>query len=335
MILIRRRRWMWAGAGAALGALVPLARTQAQTSLPTPQVENLRVLVGFPPGGPTDANARLVGERLRGTYARHVIVENRAGAGGRLAVDELRRSPADGATMLLAPSSSIVLHPHVLRPLSDRPVEVAPVSMSTRFEQGLAVGPAVPAAVRDLRGFLDWARANPAQASYGSAGIGTATHFMGALLARDSGVELRHVPFRGTAPGLQDLLGGHVPAFSSPVGDFLPHLREGRLRLLATSGPTRSRFAPEVSTFTEQGYAGIVIIGWFGFFMPSATPAATVQAAAQAVRQALGQAELADAMAQMGLVVAPTTPAELAATVRDEHAAWGRIVARVGFTPES
>jgi tripartite-type tricarboxylate transporter receptor subunit TctC len=158
---------------------------------------------------------------------------------------------------------------------------------------------------------------------------------MGALLAHHSGVELRHVPFRGTAPGLQDLLGGHVPAFSSPVGDFLPHLREGRLRLLATSGPTRSRFAPEVPTFAEQGFPDIVIIGWFGFFMPSATPAATVQAAAQAVRQALGQAELADAMARMGLAVAPTTPAELAATVRDEHAAWGRVVARVGFTPES
>jgi tripartite-type tricarboxylate transporter receptor subunit TctC len=330
---IRRRQLINAAGAAALVALAPLAR--AQTPPQTPRVEHLRVLVGFPPGGPTDANARLVAERLRGSHARTVVVENRAGAAGRLAVDELRRSPADGSTLLLAPSSSIVLHPHVLRPLSDRPVEVAPVSLATRFEQGLAVGPAVPVAVRDLRSYLDWARAHPAQASYGSAGNGTATHFMGALLAHDSGVELRHVPFRGTAPGLQDLLGGHVPAFSSPVGDFLPHLREGRLRLLATSGPVRSRFAPEVPTFAEQGFAGIVILGWFGFFMPAGTAAAVTDAAAQAIRQALGQAGVVEALAQQGLTVAPSTPAELAATVRDEHAAWGRIVARVGFTPES
>jgi len=324
---LQRRHLMMAAGAAALGGLAPLARAQT--------VENLRVLAGFPPGGVTDGIARQVANRLRGTYARTVIVENRAGAGGRVAVEELRRSAADGATMLITPGTVFTLHPHVHRALTYGPGDFAPVSMVVRFELGFGVGPAVPASVRDLRGFLDWVRAHPAQASFGSPGAGLASHFAGALLALESGVDLRHVPFRGAAPAIQDLLGGHLPAFSSTVGDFLPHLREGRVRLLATSGPTRSRFAPEVPTYVEQGFAGISITEWFGAFMPLGTPAPTINAAAQAVRQALGHSEVVDALALLGMTVAPSTPAELADTVRRENAAWGPIVTRVGFTPES
>jgi tripartite-type tricarboxylate transporter receptor subunit TctC len=328
---IRRRQLMWAaGTTAALGVLAPLARAQ------TPTVENLRVLVGFPPGGSTDVIARLVTYRIRGPYARTTVVENQSGAGGRVAVEALLRSAADGSTMLIAPGTNVALQPHVLRPLAGRPVEVAPVSMLARLELVLGVGPAAPAAVRDLRGFLDWARAHPAQASYGSPGVGNAAHFIGALLARDSGVDLRHVPFRGSAPGIADLLAGHIPAFVSPLADFLPHVREGRLRLLATAAPMRSRFAPDVPTFVEHGFPGIVdITGWFGAFMPNGTPAATIEAAAQAIRVALGHAEVVDGLARLGMTVAPSTPAELAAIVRDGHAAWGRVVRLVGFTPES
>jgi tripartite-type tricarboxylate transporter receptor subunit TctC len=207
--------------------------------------------------------------------------------------------------------------------------------MLVRFEQGFGVGPAVPAAVRDLRGFLEWARANPVQAKYGTAGTGTILHFVGALLAHHSGVELRHVPFRGGAPAITDLLGGHIPAVVSPLADFLPHLREGRLRLLATSGPTRSRFAPDVPTFVEQGFPDIAVTGWSGAFMPNGTPAAIIDAAARAIRLALGQAEVVDGLARIGMTTAPSTPAELAAIVREEFAAWGRIVRLVGFMPES
>jgi tripartite-type tricarboxylate transporter receptor subunit TctC len=324
---IPRRHLLYAAGAAALGGFAPLAAAQT--------VETLRVLAGFPPGGTTDAVSRHVGNRLRGTYARNVVVENRAGAGGRIAVQELLRSAADGATMLTTPSSVITLHPHVYRAAPFGPGDLTAVAMAVRFEHGFGVGPAVPATVRDLRGFIDWVRANPAQANYGSPSAGSAPHFIGALLALETGLDLRHVPFRGSAPGIQDLIGGQVPAFSSPVGDFLPHLREGRLRLLATSGPTRSRFAPDVPTFTEQGFAAISITEWFGFFMPNGTPAATINAAAQAVRQALGHSEVVDGLAQMGLAAAPSSPAELAEAVRREHAAWGPIVTRVGFRLDS
>jgi len=316
---IQRRHLMWATGAAALAALAPLA-ARAQT------VENLRILAGFPPGGTTDAVSRQVGNRLRGSFARNVVVENRAGAGGRIAVEELRRSAADGTTMLTTPSSVITLHPHIYRALPYGPGDLTPVAMAVRFEHAFGVGPAVPAAVRDLRGFLDWARANPALANFGSPSAGSAPHFIGALLARESGVDLRHVPFRGSAPGIQDLLGGQIQAFSSPLGDFLAHLREGRLRLLATSGPTRSRFAPDVPTYVEQGFAGISITEWFGFFMPNGTPVATINAAAQAVRQALGHGEVVDGLAQMGLAAAPSTPAELAAIVRNDFERWGRVI---------
>ena len=325
---IRRRQLMRAAGAAALGGYAPLAAAQTV-------VDNLRVVAGFPPGGTTDLVARQVGNRLRGTFARNVVVENRAGAGGRIAVEELRRSAADGTTMLVTPASVVTLHPHVHRALPYGPGDLTPVAMAVRFELALGVGPAVPAAVRDLRGFLDWARANPALANFGSPSAGSAPHLIGALLARESGIDLRHVPFRGSAPGIQDLIGGQIQAFSSPLGDFLAHLREGRLRLLATSGPTRSRFAPDVPTYVEQGFASIAITEWFGFFVPNGTPVATVNAANQAVRQALGHTEVVDGLAQMGLAVAPSSPAELADAVRREHAAWSGIVARVGFTPES
>jgi tripartite-type tricarboxylate transporter receptor subunit TctC len=327
---IQRRHLMWAASAAgaaAFGGFTPLAAAQT--------VENLRVLVSFPPGGTADAVARLVAERLRGTYARTIIVENRAGAAGRLAVEELRRSTADGTTMLATPTAVITLNPHVHRALPFGPTDLTPVAMAARFEHGFGVGPAVPAAVRDLRGFLDWARVHPAQASYGTPGVGSSPHLIGALLARDSGVALRHVPFRGGAPAIQDLLGGHIPAAAVAVGEFLAYLREGRLRLLATSGPTRSPFAPDIPTFTEQGFPNVVFTLWMGFFIPNGTPAATIEAAAHAIRLALGHAEVVDGLARMAKTAAPTTPTETAAIVRDEHATWGRVVARVGFTPES
>jgi len=325
---IQRRQLMLAAGTAALGGYVPLAAAQTV-------VDNLRILAGFPPGGTVDLVVRLVGDRLRGTFARNVVVENRAGAGGRIAAEELRRSAADGTTMLGTPSSVITLQPHVVRGLPYGPGDFAPVSMAARLEIGLAVGPAVPAAVRDLRGFLDWARANPALANYGSPGNGTAPHLIGALLARESGVDLRHVPFRGAAAAIPALLGGQISAYSSPLTDLVAHVGEGRLRILATSGPTRSRFAPDVPTYVEQGLPSIVFTDWSGFFMPKGTPVATVNAAAQAVRQALSHGEVVDRLAQMALVAAPSSPAELADAVRLAHAAWGPIVARVGFTPES
>ncbi len=298
-------------------------------------LDTVRILTGFPPGGTVDAVARRVAERLRGGYAKTVLVENKPGAGGRLAVDELRRSNPDGTTLLITPAAMVTLYPLLYPKLSYGIDDVAAVSGAATVVFGLAVGPAVPESVRTLKDFLDWARANPAKAAFGSPGAGSPPHYMGALLEKETGVTLTHVPYRGTVPGVQDTLGGQIASFSGPIGDYLPHVKSGRLRVLATSGPKRTRFLPEVPTFTELGLKALEQVEWYGFFLPGKATPDVVARAATAVRAAMGGTEMAEALAAYGLEVAATPAAELARAVREENAAWAPVVKRVGFTPES
>jgi len=296
--------------------------------------ETARVLCGFPPGGTTDAVSRRVADKLRGVLAATVLVENKPGAGGRLAVEELKRSTPDGSSMLLTPASMITLYPHIYTKLTYGIDDVTPVCTAGVIEFGFGVGPTVPETVRNLKDFLAWAKANPTQANFASPGAGSPPHFLGALLAKESGVELRHVPYRGSAPGLQDLMGGQVAAMSSPVGDYLQYLKGGKLRLLATSGARRSRFTPEVATYIEQGFKPLEMREWYGFFLPGKASADLVQRVAAAIRAAVAMPDVVEGFAALGVEATANTPAELAAAVKSENAAWGPIVKRVGFTPE-
>ena len=298
-------------------------------------LENARVICGFPAGGTTDAVSRRVADKLRGSYAKATLVENKPGAGGRLGVEELKRSAPDGSTLLLTPAAMITLYPHIYRSLSYGIDDVTPVCTGGTVAFGLGVGPAVPASVKNVADFLQWAKANPAQASYGSPGAGSPPHFVAALLGKVSGIDLNHVPYRGSAPGIQDLLGGQVPAFSSPIGDYLPHLKSGKLRLLATSGATRSRFTPDVATYAEQGLRDLTMSEWYGFFLPAKASPEVVTALANAIRAAVNAPDTMEAFAQFGIEAGANTPAELLKAVRDEHAGWAPIVKRVGFTPEA
>lgn len=309
--------------------LAPWAASRAQG------LDAARILTGFPPGGTVDVVARRVAERLRGQHAKTVLVENKPGAGGRLAVDELRRAAPDGGTLLITPAAMITLYPHLYPRLSYGLDDVTPVCGATSVVFGLGVGPAVPEAVRTLKDFLAWCRAHPPQASYGSPGAGSPPHYLGALLEKESGVALGHVPYRGTVPGIQDLLGGQIASFSGPIGDYLPHVKGGRLRVLATSGPARSRFLPEVPTFTELGFKALEQVEWYGFFLPGKAAPELVQRTAALIRGAMAAPEMAEALASFGLEVAPTAPADLARAIADEHRAWAPIVKRVGFTPDS
>jgi len=301
----------------------------------TQGVETARILTGFPAGGTVDVVARRVADKLRGPYAKVTLVENKPGAGGRLAVDELRRSPNDGSQLLLTPAAMITLYPHLYSRLPYGLDDVTPVCGATSVVFGLGVGPAVPESVKTLKDFLAWAKAHPDKASYGSPGAGTPPHFVGALLAKESGIDFSHVPYRGTVPGIQDLIGGQLTSFSGPIGDYLPHLKTGRLRVLATSGPKRSRFLPEVPTYTELGMKALEQVEWYGFFLPGKASPEVVQKAANAIRAAMSSPEMAEGLAPYGLEVAASTPAELARAVKDENAAWAPIVKRVGFTPEA
>jgi tripartite-type tricarboxylate transporter receptor subunit TctC len=313
--------------GAATAAWPHLALAQA--------LETARVICGFPAGGTTDAVSRRVADKLRGGYAKNTLVENKPGAGGRFGVEELKRSAPDGSSLLLTPASMITLYPHIYRSLPYGIDDVTPVCTAGTVAFGLGVGPAVPTTVKNVADYLAWAKANPAQASYGTPGAGSPPHFVAALLAKVSGIDLNHVPYRGSAPGIQDLLGGQVPAFSSPIGDYLPHLKSGKLRLLATSGAARSRFTPDVATYGEQGLRELTMSEWYGFFLPGKAAPDVVARAAQAIAAAVNTPETIEAFAQFGIEAGANTPAELAKAVREENASWAPIVKRVGFTPEA
>lgn len=298
-------------------------------------LETARILTGFPAGGTVDVVARRVADKLRGSYAKVTLVENKPGAGGRLAVDELRRAANDGSQLLVTPAAMITLYPHLYAKLPYGLDDVTPVCSATSVVFGLGVGPAVPESVRTLKDFLAWAKAHPTQASYGSPGAGSPPHFVGALLTKETGVDIAHVPYRGTVPGIQDLIGGQLASFSGPIGDYLPHIKTGRVRVLATSGPKRSRFLPDVPTYTELGMKALEQVEWYGFFLPGKASPEVVQKAAAAIRAAMSAPEMAEGLAPYGLEVAVNSPAELAKAVRDENAAWAPIVKRVGFTPEA
>jgi len=323
-----RRHFVLQSTGAAaLAALGLPLRAQAP--------DTARMLCGFPPGGTSDAISRRIAEKLRGSYAPNVVVENRPGAGGQIAVTALRDSPADGSVMLLTPSSMLSLYPYVYKSLPYKPLEdTQPVSLACWFNHAFGVGPAVPESVKTLRDFLAWAKANPEKANYGSPGAGSMPHLIGAVLAKQSGVDLKHVPYRGSAPGIQDLLGGQIAAMSSPVGDYMPHLRGGRLRLLAVAGQARSPFVPDAPTYREQGFQ-ITAREWYGVFLPGKASADTVRRLAAAMQPALAQQDLVAGAAQLGMEVASSTPQQLASLLRADTEEWRSTIQQIGFTPES
>lgn len=318
------------GSAAALGALAPLsALAQA--------LDQVKILYGFPPGSAGDSVARRVAEKLAGTaYTRNPgVVENKPGAGGRIAVETLKAAPADGSVLALAPVSALAVYPYIYPKLSYKPEDVTQVSIGAVMFHGLAVGPAVPAEVKTLPDFLAWAKANPDQASYGSPGAGSMPHLLGALLGLRSGVPLRHVPYRGTVPSITDLVGGQIAAAMNPSGDYLQYMKAGRVRVLGTSGRKRSPFLPDVPTFTELGYPDVTSEEWFGFYAPAKTPAATIAAANAAINAALKDKAVIDSLALVGLLASGSSAQAMAADQKAEWERWGPLVRQIGFTAES
>ena len=322
-----RRKFLGAAALGLFGGALPFA-ARAQG------LETAKIIVGFPPGGTTDVMARKVAEKLRGPYARVVIVENRPGAGGQLGVVALKDSPADGGTMLLTPSSMLSIYPNTYRKLQYRLEDVAPASLAMYTHHVLSVGPAVPESVKTLAEFFAWAKANPDKAAYGSPGAGSMPHLLGVLVAKASGADLRHIPYRGSAPGIQDLLGGQIASFFGPTGDVLTHSRAGKVRVLAASGSERSAFLPAVPTLREQGIR-IAVREWYAFFLPAGAGTDTVQRAAAALQSVLAQPDVVEFARQFGLEVQSSTPRELAELLNADVTEWGGLVKETGFTAES
>jgi tripartite-type tricarboxylate transporter receptor subunit TctC len=328
---IRRRDILQAtGASALLAAIGRDAFAQAQ-------IENLKIITGFAAGGTSDTTCRRVGQALTGSYARSVVVENRTGAGGQIAIQAIKGSAPDGTTLLQSPTSMFTIYPHIYRKLPYDPVaDVTPVSLACVFDFGFAVGPMVPASVRNMAEFIAWAKANPNQANFGSPAAGSTPHFVGALVGLKGGFDFKHAAFRGTQPAMLDLLGGQgVAAVSGPIGDLTQHLASGKVRILAVSGAQRSRFAPNVPTYTEQGMPELQHSEWFGFFLPPKAPAELVTRMNSALRTALATKDVVDGLATFGLEAMSTTPQEFSALLARDTTKWAPIVKQIGFTADS
>lgn len=312
---------------ASLTALAGRAQAQA-AGLP-------RILVGFPPGGSVDVSARRVAEAWRGKLAETVLVEQRVGAGGRLAVVALKDAAPDGLTALLSPSSMFTIYPHVYRKLAYRAdADVIPVSPVANATCGFGVGPMVPAGVKTLNDFVAWAKAHPEQAAYASPAAGAMPHFLGDQFLRAAGIKLTHVPYRGAAPGLQDLMGGQIASGCFILGDFLPHMASGRLRVLGVTDHQRSRFLPDVPTFAEQGFKGIIGVETYGLFLPARTPATLVDKLFELTRAALRDPAMVDGLAKLGFEPLALPPADYARRLAAEREQWGPIVKASGFSSD-
>lgn len=320
-----RRRFVMAGAGAAL--CLAAGRSRGRPSL--------RVLVGSPAGSVPDVVARRIAERLA-SAGRGVLVDNRPGAAGRLAINELRQAGPEGATLLLAPGAVATMYPAIYaQPGYDARADLLPVSTAAELTLALGVGPVVPASVTSVRDFVTWMKSPGAQPSFGSPGVGTPPHVLAALFAQRAGVAWTHVPYTGGPPAVNDLLGGRLSATVLPEGLLRPHAAQGTLRLLATSGAERSPFTAQVPTFAEQGFQDVVMGEWFGFFAPAGTPAAVVEELAGEIQRACADSALAAAFAALAIRPHAGTAAQMAERVAGEARFWQPVIRAARITVDS
>ena len=258
---------------AALGAAAYLAGAGACHAQGWPN-KPIRLLVGFPAGGPTDVVARIVGEKLQGQINQRVIVDNRPGAAGNIAVEILAKSNPDAHTLLYS-SNAIALSPGLYSRLGYDPYkDLAPITEIGAGCLIFVVHPSLP--VKNVQEFIDYAKARPGQLNYASSGAGTSTHLAAVLFSQRTGIETQHVPYKGTAPSLVDMIAGRTQFLMGAVLTAVPHVKEGRLRALAVTGKKRIASLPELRTLEEAGLTGFVVTTWQGIFAPAGTPPATL-----------------------------------------------------------
>ncbi len=326
------RRHMLQASAAALAAGSGFSAAMAQGN----ELNLAKIILGSPAGTLMDLFSRRVADAIQPAYARNIIVENRNGAGGQIAISAVKAAPADGTTILATPSPMMYLYPYTYKKLPYDPVaDFIPVSLGAVFDAGFAVGPSVPASVKNMTDFFNWCKANPGAANFGSPATASTLHFVGSMAARAAGVELTHVPFRGTTPAILDMIGGQIAAVVAPVGDFMPFLDGGKCRILATTGAKRNRFVANVPTFLEQGYKDIVINDWFAFFVPAKTPQAHVQRLNAAIKRAMETPAVVKALEDRGLEPRWSTSADLAARLKADMQKWQPIARSFNFTVES
>lgn len=291
----------------------------------------LRIVTGYAPGGATDRVARIVGEKLQAKLGMTVVVENKTGAGGRLAAQQVKATPPGQHVLMVANPAVMVVAPLVFKDNGyDAERDFVPVSHVNDYDFAVSVGAAVP--VRELSHLIAWLRANPEKANFGVPATGSLPHFFALMLAEKAGVQPQVIGYRGSAPLITDLIGGQVPVSVDTLETVLPQHEGGKVRILASSGATRNVISPKVPTFRESGLP-LVATGWNAFFAPATMPAATVQRYATAITEVMKDPDTQRKFlaAQMAPVV--STQAQTAAMLQAYRAQWAPIVRKSGYQP--
>ena len=316
-----------------------IAKTAAATLLVTSSIATLtadtyptrplRMIVPFPPGGGTDIMARMVGQRLTDAFGVQVVVDNRGGAGGIIGTELAARATADGHTLMIGSVSTICINASLHKKLPfDPEKDLAPISLVAMTPSLLVVANNV--AAKSVKELIALAKAKPGQLHYASPGSGSSAHLGGELLKQAAGIDIQHVPYKGTGPAVTDVVSGQVAMFITNMPSVLPMVKANRLRALAVTSLQRSALLPDLPTVAESAIPGFEVIVWYGVFAPAATPKPILSRLNQEIRKLSGMQDVKDRLAVQGAEVMTSTQEELAKRVRDDLAKWGKIVRTSG-----
>ncbi|MCD2514292.1 Bug family tripartite tricarboxylate transporter substrate binding protein [Comamonas endophytica] len=289
-----------------------------------PPRKPVTMVVGFAAGGAADASARLIAKKLGENIGQSVVVENKGGAGGNIAHGQVASAAADGSVILFGSVGPLTIAPHLMKLNYDPFKDLAPISGGVNFPNVLVVHRG--AGVKTLKDFVALAKKKPGSVDYASTGAGSASHLAGELFNQRAGVEMVHVPYKGGAPALQDLLGERVTSYFAAPPTAMPHVETGKLIPLATTGLARPAYLPDIPTVAEAGYPGFEALNWYAFVGPAKTPAAMLDRWNREIVKVLNDEEVKKALLQHGLTPQPTTRAELAAFMQKEYEQWGKVV---------
>ncbi len=309
----------------AAGLLCTVGLAQAQSTT--------RILVGFPPGGGTDAIARIIGERLQQELGSPVVVDNKPGAGGQLAAQALKASAADGHTLFLSHDHSITILPMVTKNPGYEPAkDFVPVAGFATFVNAFAVSNGTPA--QSFKAFVDGVKASGGKSTVGIPAPASVPQFLVQVIAKQNGLDLVAAPYRGSAPMMSDMLGNQIPAGVASIPDFIENHKAGKLRVVAVMGSQRQAAMPEVPTFAELGLKGFEDVPYYGLFAPAGTPKASLDRLAQAVQKAIAQPDVRDKLTAMGLTVGFMSGEQLGAREQAYGKVWAKIIQDSGFQPQ-
>ena len=317
----------------AMAALMTVAAAvQAQDTAASWPAKPVRVVVPFPASGATDLVARTITQRISQDLGQQMIVDNKPGAGGTIGAMEAAKAAPDGYTVLFTTSSTHSISPHLMSKLSYNPVkDFTPVAHLADAASILLVTPSLP--VKSVAELIQLAKQKPAQLNYASSGNGTIVHLNGAAFAAQAGIELTHVPYKGTSHSITDLAAGQVHMLFDSIPTGVPHVQSGRLKALAVTGEKRSPLAPDVPTVSEAGLPGFTSVTWFGVYLPAGASPALVERVNKAFTTAVKAPEVQESLRKNGLdVIQNSTPAQFDAMVKADSARWGKLIKQLNIS---